>query len=145
MACAQEEVQRRLQVSSANAVDISSAQMFAEGPDGVPSFIRCSGSQVRTDNQRTRRQQRQQLLLLLFLGCYSIACSVDVAAAAAASDGPAASPVAAGAPIVVVASIAGRVCGVWSVGCLYRTFWIGRRKSWSPLPPSPGCRLRRRL
>ncbi|CDI81805.1 acylamino-acid-releasing enzyme, putative [Eimeria acervulina] len=52
VACAQEEVQRRLQVSSANAVDISSAQMFAEGPDGVPSFIRCSGSQNILDRKK---------------------------------------------------------------------------------------------
>ncbi|CDJ36675.1 acylamino-acid-releasing enzyme, putative [Eimeria mitis] len=42
----EEEVQRRLQACNANVVDVSAAQMFADSPDGVPSLIRCSGSQV---------------------------------------------------------------------------------------------------
>lgn len=50
----QEEVHRRLRACSANAIDVASAQMYGEGPDGCPTFIRCSGSQVRTADFRER-------------------------------------------------------------------------------------------
>ncbi|CDJ60557.1 acylamino-acid-releasing enzyme, putative [Eimeria maxima] len=42
----EEEVQRRLHICSANAIDISVAQMFAKGPEGTPVLIRCTGTQA---------------------------------------------------------------------------------------------------
>ncbi|CDJ66733.1 acylamino-acid-releasing enzyme, putative [Eimeria necatrix] len=47
-----EEVHRRLRVCSANAIDVASAQMYGEGPDGCPTFVRCSGSQRVVDKKR---------------------------------------------------------------------------------------------